>query len=249
MKTLNLPLVLVPGLMCDHTVWEPLVPFFGADQTCQMVDHRSANSLTQMAQQVLDSAPAKFVMAGHSMGGRVALEVLRMAPQRVAGVALMDTGYLAKIDGPAGELEVSKRLVLLEIAQSKGVRAMAQEWVKGMVHPNRLTDHELIEKILQMFETKNSDIFARQLLALIFRKDATDVLKSIRVPTLILCGQQDAWSTPAQHEEMMQFVPHAQLAIIADAGHMSTMERPTEVANAMNHWLAECAETSPSNDG
>ena len=249
MKTLNLPLVLVPGLMCDHTVWEPLVPFFGADQTCQMVDHRSANSLTQMAQQVLDSAPAKFVMAGHSMGGRVALEVLRMAPQRVAGVALMDTGYLAKIDGPAGALEVSKRLVLLEIAQSKGVRAMAQEWVKGMVHPNRLTDHELIEKILQMFETKNSDIFARQLLALIFRKDATDVLKSIRVPTLILCGHQDAWSTPAQHEEMMQFVPHAQLAIIPDAGHMSTMERPLEVANAMNHWLAECAETSPSNDG
>ena len=177
------------------------------------------------------------------------LEVLRMAPQRVRGVALMDTGYLPKVDGPAGELEVSKRLVLLEIAQSKGVRAMAQEWVKGMVHPHRLADKDLIEKIMKMFETKNSDIFARQLLALIFRKDATDVLKSIRVPTLILCGQQDTWSTPAQHEEMLQHVPHALLSIILDAGHMATMEKPLEVAAAMNQWLSQCGQPMPSHDG
>ena len=172
-----------------------------------------------------------------------------MAPQRVRGVALMDTGYLPKVDGPAGELEVSKRLVLLEIAQSKGVRAMAQEWVKGMVHPHRLADKDLIEKIMKMFETKNSDIFARQLLALIFRKDATDVLKSIRVPTLILCGQQDTWSTPAQHEEMLQHVPHALLSIILDAGHMATMEKPLEVAAAMNQWLSQCGQPMPSHDG
>ena len=233
-----LPLVLVPGLMCDHTVWEPLLPYFDSHQTCQMIDHQSANSLAQMAEQVLAVAPAKFVMAGHSMGGRVALEVMRLAPQRVAGVALMDTGYLAKMEGPAGEIEVNKRLVLLEIAQSKGVRAMAQEWVKGMVHPSRLADAPLIEKILQMFETKNSDIFARQLLALIFRKDATEVLKMISVPTLILCGRQDAWSPPSQHEEMLQFVPHAKLAIIEEAGHMSTMEKPSPVAQAMNQWLS-----------
>ena len=244
-----LTLVLVPGLMCDHTVWVPLLPHFADTVTCQMVDHRSANSLSQMAQQVLDTAPPQFVMAGHSMGGRVALEVLRMAPQRVRGVALMDTGYLPKVDGTAGELEVSKRLVLLEIAQSKGVRAMAQEWVKGMVHPHQLADKDLIEKILKMFETKNSDIFARQLLALIFRKDATDVLKSIRVPTLILCGQQDTWSTPAQHEEMLQHVPHALLSIILDAGHMATMEKPLEVAAAMNQWLSQCGQPMPSHDG
>ena len=233
-----MPLVLVPGLMCDHTVWEPLLPFMGVSQTCQMIDHQSANSLSRMAEQLLEVSPPKFVMAGHSMGGRVALEVLRMAPERVAGVALMDTGYLAKLGGAAGELEVSKRLVLLEIAQSKGIRAMAQEWVKGMVHPNRLADKALIETILKMFETKNSDIFARQLLALIFRKDATDVLKSISVPTLILCGQQDAWSPPSQHEEMLQYVPHAAMSVIEDAGHMSTMEKPQAVAEAMNRWLS-----------
>lgn len=234
----TLPLVLVPGLMCDHTVWEPLLPFMGASQTCQMIDHQSANSLSRMAEQLLEVSPPKFVMAGHSMGGRVALEVLRMAPDRVAGVALMDTGYLAKLDGAAGELEVSKRLVLLEIAQSKGIRAMAREWVKGMVHPSRLVDKALIETILKMFETKNSDIFARQLLALIFRKDATDVLKSINVPTLILCGRQDAWSPPSQHEEMLQYVPHAAMSVIEEAGHMSTMEKPQAVAEAMNRWLS-----------
>ena len=236
-----MPLVLVPGLMCDHTVWEPLLPFMGASQTCQMIDHQSANSLSRMAEQLLEVSPPKFVMAGHSMGGRVALEVLRMAPERVAGVALMDTGYLAKLGGAAGELEVSKRLVLLEIAQSKGIRAMAQEWVKGMVHPSRLADKALIETILKMFETKNSDIFARQLLALIFRKDATDVLKSINVPTLILCGRQDAWSPPSQHEEMLQYVPHAAMSVIEDAGHMSTMEKPQAVAEAMNQWLSRCS--------
>jgi pimeloyl-ACP methyl ester carboxylesterase len=233
-----LPLVLVPGLMCDHTVWEPLLPFMDTSQTCQMIDHQNANSLSRMAEQLLEVSPPKFVMAGHSMGGRVALEVLRMAPDRVAGVALMDTGYLAKLGGEAGELEVSKRLVLLEIAQSKGIRAMAQEWVKGMVHPNRLADKALIETILKMFETKNSDIFARQLLALIFRKDATDVLKSISVPTLILCGRQDAWSPPSQHEEMLQYVPHAAMSVIEDSGHMSTMEKPQAVAEAMNQWLS-----------
>jgi pimeloyl-ACP methyl ester carboxylesterase len=233
-----LPLVLVPGLMCDHTVWEPLLPFMDTSQTCQMIDHQNANSLSRMAEQLLEVSPPKFVMAGHSMGGRVALEVLRMAPDRVAGVALMDTGYLAKLGGEAGELEVSKRLVLLEIAQSKGIRAMAQEWVKGMVHPNRLADKALIETILKMFETKNSDIFARQLLALIFRKDATDVLKSISVPTLILCGRQDAWTPPSQHEEMLQYVPHAAMSVIEDSGHMSTMEKPQAVAEAMNQWLS-----------
>ncbi len=237
----KLPLVLIPGLMCDHTVWEPLLPYFDGALTCQMVDHQNANSLTQMAQQVLDSAPPQVLMAGHSMGGRVALEVLRMAPERVAGVALMDTGCLPKAEGAAGEIEVGKRLALLEIAQSKGVRAMAQEWVKGMVSPSRLADADLIDQILNMFETKTSDIFARQLLALIFRQDATDVLKTIQVPTLILCGEHDSWSTPTQHEEMMPYVPHAMLSIIAGAGHMATMEKPQEVAHAMNLWLSKCA--------
>ncbi len=235
------PLVLVPGLMCDHTVWEPLLPLLPAAKSFHIVDHKLANSLTLMATQLLDQAPDQFVVAGHSMGGRVVLEALRLAPERIAGVALMDTGHLPKLSGTAGEEEVRKRLALLGIAQAQGVRAMAHEWVKGMVHPDRLKDAALIEQILSMFERKSSDVFARQLLALIHRPDGTEVLKSIKVPTLMLCGEQDAWSPPAQHEAMKVHVPGAAMAVIPNAGHMSTMEKPEAVAQAMQNWLLACA--------
>jgi pimeloyl-ACP methyl ester carboxylesterase len=236
-----LPLLLVPGLMCDHTVWDPLLPHMPAHNACRVVDHGDADSLVQMAVQLLQHAPPKFLLAGHSMGARVVLEVLRLAPERIGGVALLDTGYLPKLSGAAGEEEISKRFRLLQIAQAKGVRVMAGEWVQGMVHPDRLNDHELIERILVMFERKSADIFAKQIHALIHRLDATEVLASIHVPTLILCGQQDTWSPPAQHEAMHQLVPHGALEVIADAGHMAPMEKPHEVAAAMTRWLALCA--------
>jgi pimeloyl-ACP methyl ester carboxylesterase len=171
----------------------------------------------------------------------VVLEVLRLMPERVGGVALLDTGYLPKSSGLAGEEEVRKRFNLLQMAQEKGVRAMAREWVQGMVNPDRLTDQALIERILNMFERKNADIFAKQINALIHRPDGTDVLKSIQVPTLILCGRQDTWSPPSQHEAMQQLTPHATLAVVDAAGHMAPMERPREVADAMLLWLSECA--------
>lgn len=236
-----LPLILVPGLMCDHTVWEPLFPQINASRVCSVVDHGDANSLEQMAIQLLRDAPPKFILAGHSMGARVVLEVLRLVPERVGGVALLDTGFLPKASGLAGEEEVRKRFNLLQMAQEKGVRAMAREWVQGMVHPDRLTDQALIECILNMFERKNADIFAKQINALIHRPDGTDVLKSIQVPTLILCGRQDTWSPPSQHEAMQQLTPHATLAVVDAAGHMAPMERPREVADAMLLWLSECA--------
>ena len=132
-----LPLLLVPGLMCDHTVWDPLLPQLSSSHACTVVDHGDANSLAQMAVQLLQDAPPLFYLAGHSMGARVALEVLRLAPERIGGVALLDTGYLPKLSGPAGEEEISKRFRLLQIAQTKGVRVMADEWVQGMVHPDR----------------------------------------------------------------------------------------------------------------
>lgn len=174
------------------------------------------------------------------MGARVALEVVRLAPERVGGVALLDTGYLPKASGSAGEEEVGKRLKLLHKAQTEGVRAMAHEWVQGMVHPDRLTDEALIERILSMFERKNAEIFAKQIHALIHRPDATQVLSSLRVPSLILCGQQDAWSPPSQHEAMHQLAPQAAFEVIAHAGHMAPMEMPSEVAAAITRWLERC---------
>ncbi len=233
----TLPLLLVPGLMCDHTVWDPLLPQLSNLHACTVVEHGKADSLSQMAVQLLQDAPPQFYIAGHSMGARVALEVLRIAPERVAGVALLDTGYLPKLSGPAGEEEVRKRMALLHIAQHQGVRTMAREWVQGMVHPDRLADADLIERILVMFERKNASVFAHQLHALIHRPDGSDVLSALRVPTLILCGRQDFWSPPAQHEAMHQLAPHATLSVIEEAGHMAPMEQPAAVAHQMLRWL------------
>ena len=235
-----LPLLLVPGLMCDHTVWDPLLPLLTALHPCQVVDHGEAGSLSQMASQLLRDAPPQFCLAGHSMGARVGLEVFRLAPERVSGLALLDTGYLPLPTGLTGEEEVSKRMNLLQMAQSQGVRVMAQNWVQGMVHPDRLRDDALIEAILQMFEGKSADIFAKQLQALIHRPDGSDVLSRIAVPTLIGCGRQDAWSPPSQHEAMHQLAPHAKLDIYENAGHMAPMEQPKAVADSLLCWLARC---------
>ena len=233
-----LPLLLVPGLMCDHAVWNPVLPQLNAITACAIVDHGQADSLKTMAVQILHAAPPSFAVAGHSMGARVAMEVWRLAPERVKGIALLDTGYLPKVPGAEGDEEVRKRMHLLYLAQTQGVRAMAQQWSQGMVHPDRLNDMDLMEAIWAMFERKSAATFALQIHALIHRADATDVLSSLKVPTLIACGRQDAWSTLAQHEAMHRLAPQAVLEVIEDAGHMASMEKPDAFAQVILRWLA-----------
>ncbi len=230
-------LLLAPGLMCDAASWGS-VPAMLADFDCRVVDHGSADSLTQMAQQLLAHAPERFALAGHSMGGRVALEVMRMAPERVTHLGLFDTGHLPKPAGAAGDEEVRKRMALLAIPREQGVRAIAAEWVKGMVAPRRLSDQALIDAILEMFERKSADTFERQLRALIQRPDATPVLQQIRVPVLVLCGALDAWSPPAQHQAIADCIPARPAVVsIPDCGHMAMQEQPEAVASAMHQWL------------
>ncbi len=240
----NLPLLLVPGLMCDHAVWEPMVSKLAIQRACIMVNHGSADSLTLMARQMLDSAPPRMLLAGHSMGARVVLEALRLAPERIAGVALLDTGFLPKAAGAAGEEESRKRFALLKVAREQSVAVMAREWVKGMVHPARLEDDELIERIISMFERKTADIFECQIQSLLGRPDVSDVLCSIKVPTLLMCGQQDTWSPVTQHQSMQALVPEAVLDVIETAGHMAPMEQPEAVAQSIERWMARC--DSPS---
>lgn len=231
-------LLLAPGLMCDATSWGA-VPSGLPEFDCRVVDHGQADSLVQMAEQLLAAAPARFALAGHSMGGRVALEVMRLAPERVTHLGLFDTGHLPKAAGAADDEEVRKRMALLEIARTQGVRAMASEWVKGMVAPQRLADRPLIDAILDMFERKSADTFERQLRALIHRPDATPVLNAVQVPTLVLCGELDAWSPPAQHQAMADCMP-ARPAIVSipEGGHMVMQEQPEAVVQAMRQWLS-----------
>ncbi len=236
----RIPLVLVPGLMCNHAVWEPLDPWLQKDRDCTVADHGHADALTEMAERLLQEAPSQMVLAGHSMGARVVLEAVRLAPQRIRGVALLDTGYLPRPAGDAGLEEERKRMALLQVAREQGVRAMAHAWVQGMVHPSRLADAPLIERIVAMFSEKSAAVFENQIRALLSRPDGTAVLRALTVPTLVLCGRQDSWSPVAQHQAMQALVPEASLAVIEDAGHMAPMEQPQAVAQAMLQWLARC---------
>jgi pimeloyl-ACP methyl ester carboxylesterase len=188
---------------------------------------------------VLESAPPSFSLIGHSMGGRVALEVMREAPRRVRCLALLDTGYQARSEGEAGEEEARRRYRLLDIALSQGMRVMGREWLQGMIHPDRLQDRALLEAILAMIERKTPGIFAAQIRALLDRPAAGEVLRTIQCPTLLLCGRQDGWSPLARHEEMAKLVAGARLAVIEDSGHMVTMERPEKVTAQLESWLAQ----------
>lgn len=233
-------LFLIPGLMCDHSVWQPLLPALSPLAQCHIVDHGDADDLGEMARRVLVQAPERFAVAGHSMGGRVVLEILRQAPQRVSHVGLLDTGFKPLPEGAAAEEERRKRQALLDIARQQGVRAMAREWVEGMVAPHRLGDTVLLGEILDMFERKSADTFARQIRALLARPDGTSVLQRIDVPTLVLCGEQDSWSPPAQHQAMADVMPlHPPVRVVPGAGHMVTMEQPQAVAQAVCDWLRE----------
>ena len=234
------PLVLVPGLMCDAAVWYPLLPALQTVAECRVADHGDADDLTTMARQVLDNSPVQFALAGHSMGGRVAMEVLRLAPARVTRLALLDTGYKARAAGAAGEDEARKRQALLDIARNQGVRAMAAQWVQGMLDPPRLSDTALVEAIVAMFARKSADIFARQIRALLERPDATPVLQGIAVPALVLCGRADSWSPLSQHAEIAALIAAQPLVqVIEQAGHMCTMEQPQAVARVMQDWLGK----------
>ncbi len=173
------------------------------------------------------------------MGGRIALEVYRLAPARVLRIALLNTGYLPLAPGAAGEAEARKRDELVALARSQGLRAMLRRWLPPMIDSRRIQDTLLVNSIVEMMSRKTPEIFAAQQRALLARPDATPVLEQIRCPALLLTGREDGWSGPAQHAEMATRIPGSQLVIVPDSGHMSTMERPAEVSAALRTWLSQ----------
>lgn len=231
-------LVLAPGLLCDGATWAAQVKAFENKFQIQIADYGLLDSLTRMAESILAKAPARFALAGHSMGGRVALEVMRLAPERVTRLALLDTGCKSLPHGEAGEMERAGRFALLDSARRQGMRMMATRWVQNMVHPSRLQDAALIGPIVEMFARKTPEIYAAQIQALLNRQDASAALRNVRCPALVLCGADDAWSTLTQHEEISRAIAGSRLVSVAVCGHMSMMERPLEVNSAFAEWLA-----------
>ncbi|HTX16441.1 MAG TPA: alpha/beta fold hydrolase [Candidatus Baltobacteraceae bacterium] len=237
MKTALPPLLLLPGLACDGGVWRHEAQALGEITEVRIADYGASDSIAGMARAALESAPERFAVAGHSMGGRVAMEIVRSAPQRVAGLALLNTAYKAWAPGEAGEREKAERMGYVEIAQTQGMRAMARQWLQKMVYPSRLADTPLIESIVDMLGRKTPDVFVGQIKALLARPDATAVLAGVKVPTLIMTGREDAWSVLETHREMAALTPNSKLVIVERCGHMAPMERPEEITAALKQWL------------
>lgn len=230
-------LILVPGLLCDAAVWQAQRQALADRCLTQVTNPGELDSLGAMAEAILAQAPPQFALAGHSMGGRVALEVWARAPQRVTRLALLDTGCDGLPAGEAGEREREGRLRLLALAQREGMRAMARVWARGMVHPDRLADEALMESIYAMLARANPEVFAAQIHALLNRPDRTALLGTITVPTLVLCGHEDSWSTLQRHRQITARIPGSVLVDIPECGHMCTLERPAALSQALRAWL------------
>jgi len=226
-------LFLLPGLLCDARVWDHQVSGLTDLADIKVPDFRHLDSLEAMADAVLENAPEHFYLAGHSMGGRVALQLLHLAPERVVKLALLDTGL-----HPPSAGEPAKRQVLLDLAADKGMAALARAWAPPMVHPDRHSDSAFMQDIFDMVESYTPDAFHNQIRALLGRPDAQPFLARAPRGSLVLCGREDTWSPPAQHEDIARAISdHPAVVVIEHSGHMSTMEQPQAVTQAMRAWL------------
>ncbi len=224
-------LILIPGLICDERIFAPQTAAFA--QTKAVAGHGSCTSLTEIAQKVLADAPAQFDLLGHSMGGRIALEIYRLAPSRTRRLALLSTGV-----HPVSEGEPEKRATLQAIGHEQGFAALVDAWLPPMIAPQNRDDESIVGPLRAMCLDQGQAAFDAQVQALLTRDDAANLLPGIACPTLVMTGEHDVWSPPSQHEAIAAAIPNATLSIIADAGHMLTVEQPTAVNDAIATWLA-----------
>jgi len=235
--------VLLPGLLCDQATWAEQCDALASSARCVEPSYGLRDSIEAMARGVLDEAGTeRFALVGHSMGARVALEIMRLAPQRVLRLALFDTGLDPIAPGVEGERERAQRGALVALARGQGMRAMGLQWAPGMVLPAH-RDAPMFERVLAMIERKTPEVFEAQVRALLGRPDARAVFTGITCPVLIGCGRQDAWSPLARHEQMQRLLPGSRLIVIEDSGHMSPMEQPGAVAQALVEWMAAVETT------
>jgi pimeloyl-ACP methyl ester carboxylesterase len=197
-----------------------------------MMSFAGFDSIGAMAEHALAAAPPRFAVAGHSMGGRVALEMLRRAPERVERIALLNTGV-----DPTAEHEAASRGRLVAIARDEGMAALADTWLPPMMSPSGLADAALMARMRAMVGRATPESFEGQIRALLGRPDARPVLETIDVPTLLLTGTEDGWSPVAQHAAMQEKIAGAVLVAVEGGGHMVPAEQPEAVAEALEAWL------------
>lgn len=225
------PLVLLPGMMCDGRLFGPQIAAFGA-RALHLAPLVAGDTVQALAARVLADAPPRFALAGLSMGGIVAMEVMAQAPDRVDRLALLDTNPRAELP----EVQARRAPQMAAVAAGRLAEVMRDE-----MKPNYLTDGpnraEILDLCMQMALSLGPEVFLRQSRALRDRPDQQDRLRHVTVPTLILCGRDDALCPVERHALMHSLIPHSTLHIVESAGHLPTLEQPLETTAALARWL------------
>jgi len=228
-------LLLLPGLMNDERVWRPVVALLGAGRRVHIAPTHLHDSVQASAPDAIAAMPpGPFAVAGFSLGGYVALEVCRQVPGRIAGLGLLDTG--ARADAEEAR-HTRARMVEAIGTGTATLDQLAAGFAPRVVHRSRLQDQELLSLLADMAAAVGSEGFAKQQRAAMDRADSRGMLASVRVPALVLCGRDDQVTPLPLSEEMATLLPHAELVVVDNAGHMTTLEQPRAAGAAVLGWL------------
>ena len=225
-------LLLLPGSLCDAALWEPQVAAIGDRWRISVPSVTGLDSIEAMAEAVLADAPERFCLAGFSMGGRIALEMLRRQPERIERLALIGASVHPVADG-----EAARRQPMIELASTQGMTAVAKNWIPRLVHPSRLDDTEFMSRLMDMTCRFTPQDYAEENHALLNRPDPRPLLETIAIPTLVLAGRQDPLSTPERNTDIAGRIPGAKLVLLDDCGHFPTLEAPDPSTAALLDWL------------
>lgn len=227
-------LLFLPGLICDARIFAAQTAAF--PQSRAVDGYGTADSLQGMARIVLDSAPDRFDLFGHSMGGRVALEVWRLAPERVRRLALCSTGVHSVTPG-----EPEKRAELQQLGYRSGFPALVDRWLPPMVAPANRAEEGMYRQMRRMCLDAGQARFDAHVRALLGRPVQDDLPGGIACPTLVMTGEWDGWAPPAQHAAIAGRIADAMLVTVSGAGHMLPMEAPAATNAAIADWLKMAA--------
>jgi pimeloyl-ACP methyl ester carboxylesterase len=227
-----LPIVLVPGLNCSARLYADQIPALWQFGPVSVADHRRDDSMAAIARRVLAAAPPRFALAGLSMGGYIAFEILRQAAGRVAKLALLDTGAGAEVPERAAQ-----RKPLIQLAQQGRFAEITDQQFPLLVYRQRHGDAALKAVVRAMNAETGPEAYCRQQQAIIGRTDSRPGLAAIACPTLVLVGDDDQLTPPVLAREMAAGIPGARLVVVPDCGHLSTLERPQAVNEALVAWM------------
>jgi pimeloyl-ACP methyl ester carboxylesterase len=228
----TMPILLVPGVVCSPRIFSPVVPALWRFGPVTVANHIRDDNMGAIARRILAEAPPRFALAGHSMGGYIAFEILRQAPERVAKLALMNTQ--ARPDTPEA---TTRRRGLIARAQGGDYRSVLEELFSGFVHPSRLGDASLRQLVYDMGDDVGPEAFVRQQTAVMSRPDSRPSLAWIKCPTLVLTGDEDNSVPNSQSVEMANGIPGAKLVILPDCGHLPQLELPQATADVLVEWM------------